>query len=159
MENKEISKLFADMIAMSDRKPFLDRDDERTRSGVLFIGTLDRDAMLEAMARLHCRSVGFGTYECIDVTKENITVDYCLSPEIQRLRNDGIETIGCCCGHGRLQGYIQVDPKFVETMKQNGYKQLPLDKFGNGHWCFKPKTSLPKPIADKLDELNGVSND
>jgi hypothetical protein len=143
--NKFISHLFADMLAMSNRKLPLDTDGERKRTGTLYIGSFDREAILEAMARLHCRGVEFGSYACTGAIKgSDITVDYCLVPEINRLNNAGIKTIGCCCGHGRRVGYIQVDPLCLESMREHGYVELPIDENGNGHWCFKPKTSVPE---------------
>ena len=144
-KNKDIAQRFGDMIAAADSKPLIPYHPSERRCH-LFIGTEDRAFMLEAMAQIHCRHVEFGTYECYDETKLGFCVDFCLVPEINRLNEvEGIKTVGCCCGHGRQEGYIQVAPEWLVKMKELGYEQLPLDSDGNGHWCFKPKTSLPKP--------------
>ncbi len=72
---------------------------------------------------------------------DEIDVDTCLQDEVYTLlRKRGIQTVGCCCGHGRKQGYIQVVESDVEDMLMLGYEQLPVDENGNGKWCFKPKT-------------------
>lgn len=102
-----------------------------------------REAMLEIMARVNCRHIDFGSYNCYEETKYGFSVDGCLVGEINHLNNNGINTVGCCCGHGKAQGYIQVSPEFVQAMLAAGYEQLPLDNYGNGLWCFRPKTHLP----------------
>lgn len=106
---------------------------------------LDREA-LEALAfvkrGLCCKDVAIGSHDCNVTTKAGFTCDRCLEGEAMRLNNDGIKTIGSCCGHGKLQGYIQVSPAHVEDMKAKQYEQLPTDVDGNGLWCFEPKTLL-----------------
>ncbi len=90
-----------------------------------------------------CKKVAFGSYDCyIKVPKYNIFCDRCLATEILMLNDMGIKTIGCCCGHGKLQGYIQVSPNMVVKMKELGYKELPLNDKDNGAWCFAPKSVL-----------------
>lgn len=75
---------------------------------------------------------------------KTIYVDTCLQSEISKLiRHHHIWTVGSCCGHGIKQAYIQVSDASVNKMIDLGYKQLPLDKYGNGKNCFKPKTILP----------------
>jgi hypothetical protein len=88
-----------------------------------------------------CGNVHFGTYECYEEIKElNICVDKCLVDEIKMLNSKGIKTIGCCCGHGIKQGFIQVAPEYITNMDKLGYEQLKIDEYGNGFWCFKPKS-------------------
>jgi hypothetical protein len=108
------------------------------------------------MARQYCRRVGYGTYLCYEQTHQGVEVDGCLVGEINRLNNEGIKTIGCCCGHGRQQGYIQVAPDNVEEMLKRKYQQIEIDDHGNGEWCFVPKTSLPKPceVAVYAEDCN-----
>jgi hypothetical protein len=110
-----------------------------------------REAMLEIMARVNCRHIDFGSYNCYEETKYGFSVDGCLVGEINHLNNNGINTVGCCCGHGKAQGYIQVSPEFVQAMLAAGYEQLPLDKYGNGLWCFRPKTPLPDGSPDPAE--------
>lgn len=94
-----------------------------------------------------CKYSPIGDYKCyvaIDANLKNetkICIDRCLETEVSDLiNNKGIETIGCCCGHGILEAYIQVSDKSVERMIELGYKKIPLDEHGNGKNCFKPKT-------------------
>lgn len=92
-----------------------------------------------------CRT---GTYECSELAftcgscGHTIWVDKCLVDEIAQLHELGIKTIGCCCGHGYLDGYIQVMPEDVEKMKSLGYDQQEEDEHGGGKWCFWPKSEL-----------------
>ena len=94
-----------------------------------------------------CKYSPIGDYKCyvtIDVNLKNetkICIDKCLKDEVSDLiNNKGVETIGCCCGHGILDAYIQVSDKSVERMIELGYKKIPLDEHGNEKNCFKPKT-------------------
>lgn len=103
-----------------------------------------REAMLEIMARVNCRHIDFGSYNCYEETKYGFSVDGCLVGEINHLNNNGINTVGCCCGHGRQEGYVQVAPEWIPKMIELGYEQTSPED-GNRYWCFKPKTSLPKP--------------
>lgn len=96
----------------------------------------------ETQRKLYCNSVQFGSYECYEYTMVGATVDRCLVGEINKLNINGITTIGCCCGHGKQLGYIQVIPEHISKMVDLGYEQLPVDKNGNGKYCFKPKTIL-----------------
>lgn len=97
----------------------------------------------ELQSELICKKVGFGTYECCEDTKHGFAVDSCLFVEVNKLVEQGVKTIGCCCGHEKKEAYIQVAPEYIESMKKLDYEQLPLDEAGNGQWCFKPKTVLP----------------
>lgn len=96
-----------------------------------------------------CSEVGFGTYECyVKVPGARFSVDKCLLKEIRALRDAGVVTIGCCCGHGKKPGYIQVDQDSCRFMKEMGYKRLPVDRRGNGLWCFAPKTVFPEVVEE-----------
>jgi hypothetical protein len=94
----------------------------------------------ETLEKLWCQKVEFGSYTCYEDTQYGFAVDSCLVYEVNELNSDGIKTIGCCCGHGRQQGYIQVAPESVGEMLNMGYERLPIDEHGNGQWCFIPKT-------------------
>ena len=74
-----------------------------------------------------------------------IYVDRCIIPELQSLWNRGIETSGCCCGHGEKDGFIQVFPEGVEAMLELGYEAIPpVEANGQlmGENTFKPKTQF-----------------
>lgn len=47
--------------------------------------------------------------------KTNILVDECLGDEIESLWNKGIRTAGCCCGHGKYLGFINVCQDGIEN--------------------------------------------
>ena len=144
MSNKDLCEQIADIIAMSKRPVIVSGEIYKERRGDVKITEDIRDTLLEVIARLHCRKVEIGSYECYSETMFGFSCDTCLTPEINRLNNEGIRTIGCCCGHGQKQGYIQVAPEFTEIMLKKGYEQIPIDEHGFGQWCFKPKTQLPK---------------
>jgi hypothetical protein len=40
--------------------------------------------------------------------RTEIAVDDCIADLVQALNDAGIETIGCCCGHGKVDGDIQL---------------------------------------------------
>lgn len=83
------------------------------------------------------------TYGCQELLSNNVCVDKCLSPEIKFLWGKGIKTLGCCCGHHtnspKNSGYIQVEDKYVQQMKDMGYKYS-VNEFGK--IIFKPKTKF-----------------
>ncbi len=100
-----------------------------------------------------CSDVGFGCYDCyVTVPGYDICCDKCLATEIRLLNDLGIRTVGCCCGHKRVQGYIQVAPWFTGVMKSLGYEELPVDENGNGPWCFAPKSILLDIPGKKEDK-------
>ena len=70
-------------------------------------------------------------------------VDKCLLDEIKSLIDFGVVTLGCCCGHGKMSGYIQVncDYQSISKMYELGYKRL-WNQFGS--IAFLPKTQCPK---------------
>ena len=89
-----------------------------------------------------CDNIPYGSYICYKSIEElGINVDKCLVTEIKSLNEQGIKTVGCCCGHGKSQGYIQVQQGYGKKMEALGYEKLPIDESGNGHNCFKPKSN------------------
>ena len=85
-------------------------------------------------------------YKChvlIDEPGAKFACDLCLEHEIRALNFEhGIKTIGSCCGHAKQEPYIQVAPENVQRMRELGYDEIPPDEYGNGLWCFAPKTDL-----------------
>lgn len=53
--------------------------------------------------------------------KESIQVDECLADEIEGLWIKGIRTTGCCCGHGKVLGFIGVQKEDISKMEDLGY--------------------------------------
>ena len=143
MNSKLMAQIFSDAIASAQMPIVVNGAVYKEHRRTINVPNELIEAMLYAQNELHCKGVKFGTYDCYEDTMHGFPVDGCLIGEINRLNNDGIKTIGCCCGHGKKQGYIQVVPEFVPKMLELGYEQLPVDADGNGQWCFKPKTLLP----------------
>ena len=52
----------------------------------------------------------------------DIEVDDCLAEEIQELWEKGIHTRGCCCGHSKETGFIQVERTDLGKMIELGYQ-------------------------------------
>ena len=144
MTNKDICNNIADFIAIAELPLIVNGAVYKERRGTVVLTTDIRDEMLELMARSHCRQVEFGSYDCYIDTGLGFSCDFCLSAEVLGLNNNGIETVGCCCGHGRMQGFIQVHSGYVEAIRSKGYKVITEDENGNGKWCFVPKTKLPQ---------------
>jgi hypothetical protein len=103
-----------------------------------------------------CADSPIGEYKCqVEIRfsaqseRKPICVDTCLQHEIHELIfKHNVNTIGCCCGHGRKQAYIQVSPQSVQKMHDLGYEPLPERKDGQGKWCFKPKTYFIEPVSN-----------
>lgn len=111
-----------------------------------------------------CNNSRIGEYKCyVEIFsspqsgKKPIAVDTCLQHEIWYLNKKcGINTIGCCCGHGRKTPYIQVSEKYVQKMHELGYKPLPEEADGQGKWCFKPKTYFLEPVSESYKQKETI---
>lgn len=85
------------------------------------------------------------TLENDDIYKNyEIEIDDCLVNEIQELWKQNIHTLGCCCGHGKQKGFIQVEPMDQDKMLQLNYQwyhEYP-EEFGGIYRfdAFIPKT-------------------
>ena len=83
-------------------------------------------------------------YEC-QVIKNGISFDRCLYEELNLLWQQGIKTIGSCCGcHCNSlenSAYIQVIKEDEQKMINLGYQPI-KNEFGNV--IFKPKTIFLK---------------
>ena len=73
----------------------------------------------------------FIKYNTTNEYKKIIQIDFCLKQEIQYLWDQGIRTTGCCCGHGRNLGFIQVLNEDIGAMYDLGYQNyIYEDDFG-----------------------------
>lgn len=74
-----------------------------------------------------------------------IEIDDCLAEEIQELWGKGIHTRGCCCGHSKNTGFIQVERTDLGKMMELGYewyRDYPEELGGkNRRDAFIPKTT------------------
>lgn len=53
-----------------------------------------------------------------------IAVDRCILPEIQALWEEGIQTLGCCCGHHVAPPYVNTRPEDFDAMIALGYQPI-----------------------------------
>ncbi len=74
--------------------------------------------------------------------ENGIDVDRCLADEIIDLWKAGIRTYGCCCGHNKIQGYINVDEEDFSKAQALGYEKyvFPNDP-------SRDDTIIPKSIG------------
>ena len=66
-----------------------------------------------------------------------------MAKEIKKLWSHGIRTRGCCCGHSRCLGFIQVSDEDISKMEELGYcHYIYEDNFGGVERkdAFIPKT-------------------
>ena len=87
----------------------------------------------------------YGNYVTIKRDDErDICVDACMVPELKDLWRKGIETLECCCGHGKRNGYIAVSDSSRPAMEELGYKPDPTAPH-----CYLCKTHVKKqPLND-----------
>jgi len=105
----------------------------------------ETDALLKFRKELLCSHSMNQEYQCCIVMPWNgKCCDACLEHELYTLWNQGIITVGSCCGHGgKYRAYIQVlSDDHVQKMHELGYEQIPVDEYGFGQRCFVPKTKL-----------------
>ena len=67
--------------------------------------------------------------------RKQTCIDKCIAKEIQWLWSMGITTLGCCCGHNKNDGYIQVTQKDCSKMIKLNYKYE-----NKKIWSFYPLT-------------------
>jgi len=49
---------------------------------------------------------------------KTVGIDKCIAHIIKALQDAGIETTGCCCGHGESDGYIGLNEGLILTIKK-----------------------------------------
>lgn len=81
--------------------------------------------------------------------KTNILVDECLSEEIESLWSNGIRTTGCCCGHGKYLGFINVRKDDIDKMECLGYQHYIFDDDFGGK--DRRDTFIPKSCYHYYD--------
>ena len=78
-----------------------------------------------------------------DGYKDVVFVDECIADEVNQLWDKNIHTCGCCCGHNKDIGFIQVVDEDIIKMQELGYeKYIYEDEFGgiNRNDAFIPKS-------------------
>jgi hypothetical protein len=95
-----------------------------------------------------CHAVDFGTYEnavqIITPQGNKATIDICMIPEIKWLWDQGVQTIECCCGHGKLPGYVAVTDDSRPIMDRLGY--IPDQKAPH---CYLTKIAAPQQPGER----------
>ena len=94
---------------------------------------------------------GFLKCNCSEDFKLEVTVDACLSEEIESLWEHGIHTTGCCCGHGKALGYIGVIEEDIPKMKALGYQQY-IHSFLSGG-IDRKDSFIPKSYGHEIDTV------
>lgn len=64
----------------------------------------------------------------------HVCIDPCIVPAIRKLWDQGIETLGCCCGHNIEKfgkAWANILPDHMEKAVALGYDVHPIDEFGN----------------------------
>lgn len=112
--------------------------------------------MLKASTKCLCVDVKVGSYDnqvtvrvadTVDLRynapgrelRETVGLDVCIADEIADLWARGIVTTGCCCGHNRTIGYIDVAPEYIPQMKKMGYKVILNPQYPDAEDSFLPK--------------------
>ena len=73
--------------------------------------------------------------------KYGCEIDLCLVNEILYLWDNKVHTMGCCCGHGKDPGYIQVlRDSDKQKMLELGYEFVDEKYQTANKDCFKPKS-------------------
>lgn len=57
----------------------------------------------------------------------NVCIDGCIIEAIEYIWSVGIETTGCCCGHGIEKAWVSVHPDDYPCMFELGYEQKPVE--------------------------------
>jgi len=52
---------------------------------------------------------------------DKVAIDPCIFIEIWQLWKKGIITYGCCCGHNKIEPFVNVDKKNIKQMLDMGY--------------------------------------
>ena len=72
----------------------------------------------------------WGTDKKVKVIRGNkkVKIDKCLAPLVKMLNKYGIETIACCCGHGKSQtSGIRINPKHIELAQMEDVLTVHLE--------------------------------
>lgn len=79
----------------------------------------------------HCEDVEYQTYSNtvgmkapFDLSHRDdgwVTIDTCIATEIGYLWNNGVITLGSCCGHQKTDANVVVHPESYKAMEEIGY--------------------------------------
>ena len=82
--------------------------------------------VLPIMSLCTCADVEFGVYSATvsmqTASDKWVAIDVCIATEIGRLWMNGVETLSCCCGHGKLVPSVVVAQDSIGRMRDLGYE-------------------------------------
>jgi hypothetical protein len=78
-----------------------------------------------------------GSPSCSTANWDGVLVDACIADFVQTLNNQGIKTLGSCCGHGIFQGDILIEPGHEDALTAHGY-DFYIDEDGDTRIEFPP---------------------
>ena len=71
-----------------------------------------------------------------------IFIDSCIVDDIKKLWEQGIKTVGSCCGHGKINPTVIIDTKEDEKqMIELGYSRSEWPLYKNKWYVFKLKNT------------------
>ena len=85
--------------------------------------------------------------------ENGICVDRCLMDEVMSLWDAGIRTYGCCCGHNKVDAYINVDEADFDKAIRLGWIKY---TFENDH--DRRDTIIPKSIAGRDSAIESIED-
>ncbi len=88
--------------------------------------------------------------------RDNVSIDKCIADEIQDLWRLGVCTTGCCCGHGKIKGYIGVEYRFIPLMFSLGYNPVIFEDDENRIDTFRPKTVFCPYCQENIAPSNSL---
>lgn len=79
-----------------------------------------------------------------------VAIDACIASEIRMLWENGIRTLGCCCGHNKCEPFVNVDQRDIDKMLYMGYQQNHEDKSRNDTFRLRWNRTMPYQARIKL---------
>jgi hypothetical protein len=76
----------------------------------------------------HCINV-----KNISINDRIVPIDSCIVDEIQKLIENGVKTLGCCCGHGRFSPECLIRETSSKICKELGYS---VHEYSPQHTCL-----------------------
>jgi len=88
-------------------------------------------------------------YPVLHSNKEDVFfTDVCIGKEIQMLNNNGVETVGCCCGHGDDVPTCLVSIDSKDILSSLGYEMYSFSPKHDG--CGIKEIELKTDIQSEL---------
>lgn len=100
--------------------------------------------IIEAERGVKCADSKIGEYKCTVSTMHGWCCDVCLEAELLWLHNQGVHTVGSCCGHGDagLKSILIVGVESKKKMVALGYNLTAEQPNSNKYMSYMPKTRM-----------------